>query len=98
MRTKPTTLLQIFCKMILISKVIVKSILDPDDNFCMSINGLTTVRGMYACGALSTQELTVVGLRFCSKSVKSASMERDPSEVVPSLPQASDANGHIAPP
>ena len=33
-RTKPTTLLQIFCKIILYFKVIVKIIKDPDDNFC----------------------------------------------------------------
>ena len=32
-RTSQTTLLQIFCKTILNFKVIVKSILDPDDNF-----------------------------------------------------------------
>ena len=31
-RTFPSTLLQIFFKTILISKVIVKSIVDPDDN------------------------------------------------------------------
>ena len=31
-RTLPTTLLQIFCKIILISKVIIKSIIDADDN------------------------------------------------------------------
>ena len=42
-RTLPTTLLQIFCKIILNSKVIVKSIIDPDDNSWMnslSFNGL----------------------------------------------------------
>ena len=33
MRTLPTTLLQTFCKIILNSKVIIKSIIDPDDNF-----------------------------------------------------------------
>ena len=32
-RTLTTTLLQIFCKIILNSEVIVKSILNPDDNF-----------------------------------------------------------------
>ena len=32
-RTLPTTLLQIFCKIILNSKVIVKRIFDPDDTF-----------------------------------------------------------------
>ena len=32
-RTLPTTLLQIFCKISCNSKVIVKSIIDPDDNF-----------------------------------------------------------------
>ena len=32
-RTLPTTFLQIFSKIILNSKVSVKSILDPDDNF-----------------------------------------------------------------
>ena len=31
-RTKPTNLLQIFCKIILNFKVTVKSIIDPDDN------------------------------------------------------------------
>ena len=36
MRTLPTTLLQILCKIILISKVITKSILDPDDDFLMN--------------------------------------------------------------
>ena len=39
----PTTLLQIFCKIIFIVEVISKSIIDPDNNFCMmdlSINGL----------------------------------------------------------
>ena len=43
-RTLPTTLLQIFSKIILNSKVSVKSILDPDDNFlekCLIINGLS---------------------------------------------------------
>ena len=43
-RTLPTTLLQIFCKIILNSKIIVQSILDPDDNSWMnslSINGWT---------------------------------------------------------
>ena len=44
-RTLSTTLLQIFCKIILNSEVIVKSIIDPDDNFLRnsfrSINGLT---------------------------------------------------------
>ena len=34
-KTLPTTLLQIFCKIIPKSKVIVKSITDPDDNFWM---------------------------------------------------------------
>ena len=34
----PTTLLQIFCKIILNYKVIIKSIIDPDDNF-KRING-----------------------------------------------------------
>ena len=41
-RTLPTSLLQIFCKIILNSKVIVKSIIDPDDNFCnngLMVNG-----------------------------------------------------------
>ena len=40
----PTTLLQIFYKIIIILEVIFKSIIDPDDNFCMmvlSINGLS---------------------------------------------------------
>ena len=32
-RTLPATFLQIFCKIILNSKVIVKNIIDPDDNF-----------------------------------------------------------------
>ena len=32
-RTLPTTLLQIFCNIILNSKVIDENILDPDDNF-----------------------------------------------------------------
>ena len=32
--------LQIFCKIILNSKVIVKSMKDPDDNYLLSINGL----------------------------------------------------------
>ena len=32
-RTLPTISLQIFCKMIINSKVIIKSIIDPDDNF-----------------------------------------------------------------
>ena len=40
MRTLPTTLLQIFCKIIPISKVIIKSIIDADDKL-VSINGLT---------------------------------------------------------
>ena len=47
-RTLPTTLLQIFSKIILILKVSVKSILDPDNNFQeerLSINGLTS--GVY---------------------------------------------------
>ena len=35
MRTVRTTLLQIFCKIILISKVIIKSIIDQDDNSWM---------------------------------------------------------------
>ena len=42
-RTSPTTLLQIFCKSTLNLKVIVKSIIDPDDNIwrkSLSINGL----------------------------------------------------------
>ena len=42
-RTLPTTLLQIFCKIIPNSKVIVKSIIAPDNNFpneALSINGL----------------------------------------------------------
>ena len=40
-RTSPTTLLQIFCKIILNSQVIVKSIIDPDNNLVelLSING-----------------------------------------------------------
>ena len=32
-RIMPTTILQIVCKIILNSKVIIKSIKDPDDNF-----------------------------------------------------------------
>ena len=42
-RTLSTNLLQIFCEIFLNSKVIVKSIIDPDDNFygnSVSINGL----------------------------------------------------------
>ena len=42
-RTLPTTLLQIFCKIIPNSKDIVKSIIAPDDNFpneALSINWL----------------------------------------------------------
>ena len=35
--TIPTTLFQIFCKTSLKSKIIVKSILDQDDNFCSII-------------------------------------------------------------
>ena len=31
-RSLPTTLLEIFCKIMVISKVILKSIIDPDDN------------------------------------------------------------------
>ena len=40
-RTLPTTLLQIFCKIILNSQVIIKSIIDPDNNLVelLSING-----------------------------------------------------------
>ena len=44
-RILPTTLLQIFCKIILISQAIVKSIENPDDNFLeefLSMNGLNT--------------------------------------------------------
>ena len=33
-RILPTALVQIFCDIILNSKVLVKSMLDPDDNFC----------------------------------------------------------------
>ena len=42
MITLPTTLLQIFCKIIPIPKVIIKSIIDADDNIQRnkSINGL----------------------------------------------------------
>ena len=40
MRTLPTTFLQIFCKIILISRVAVKSIFDTDDEELLSINGL----------------------------------------------------------
>ena len=35
-KTLPPTLLQIFCEIFHISKVIVKSIVDPDDNFWMN--------------------------------------------------------------
>ena len=37
-RTSPTTLLQIFCNMIFNSKVIIDSIIDPDDNVLIDIN------------------------------------------------------------
>ena len=41
MRTLPTTFLQIFCKIILISRVTVKSIFDTDaDEELLSSNGL----------------------------------------------------------
>ena len=39
-RTVPTTLLQIFCKTILTFKVIVKGIIDPDDNFWRKVLAL----------------------------------------------------------
>ena len=45
-RTLSTTLLQIFCSTISDSKVIVESIIDPDDNFSwksLSIYGLTPI-------------------------------------------------------
>ena len=48
-RTLSTTLFQIFSKIILNSKVSVKSILDPDDNFleeCLNINGLSMRKTM----------------------------------------------------
>ena len=39
-RTLPTTLIRIFCEIIFDSKVIVKSIIDADDNFCRSSQAL----------------------------------------------------------
>ena len=42
-KTLPPTLLQIFCEIFHISKVIVKNIVDPDENFwreLLSVNGL----------------------------------------------------------
>ena len=39
-RTSPTTLLQIFWKKIPYSEFIIKSIIDPDDNFRRNSNGL----------------------------------------------------------
>ena len=51
MGTFPTTLLQIFCEIILNSHIIVKSVLDPDDNFTRSIYGLTgTSREQFQSG------------------------------------------------
>ena len=46
-RTSSTTLLQIFCKTILDSKVIVKSVIDPDDTILrtsLDINGFSLTR------------------------------------------------------
>ena len=43
MKTLPTTLLQIFCKIIPVSKVIIKSIIDAGNDYpekLVSINGL----------------------------------------------------------
>ena len=44
MKTLPTSVLQMIFKIIPNSKVIIKNIIDPDDNFC-SINGLNGERG-----------------------------------------------------
>ena len=46
MRTLHTTLRQIFCKIIFNSKVIVKYIIDPDDN---SIHGLNSQKRSSGC-------------------------------------------------
>ena len=46
LKTFSTTLLQIFCKISINSKVIIKSIIDPDDNCwrnSLSINGLNLI-------------------------------------------------------
>ena len=46
LRTLPTTLLEIFCEIIVVFKVIVQSMKDPDDNFDsnLSMNGLTLMQ------------------------------------------------------
>ena len=49
-RIMPTTLLQIFCKIILNSKVIIKSIIDPDDN--SHVYGLWSLAGKSHAGEI----------------------------------------------
>ena len=45
-RTPPTTLLQICCEIINNSRVIIKNIIDPDDNFSSQLLGMHGKFGM----------------------------------------------------
>ena len=65
-RTTPTTLLQIFCKTILSSKVIVKKITDPDNIIwrkSLSINGLRKAIWIYAWHLFSFYILGALGTK-----------------------------------
>ena len=57
--TLPTILLQIFCKIIFIFKVIVKSVIDPDDNFTHVIHTRVPSGDCYKIPLWSTAQVRV---------------------------------------
>ena len=69
-RTLVTVLLQIFCKSFFISKVIVKGMKDPDNNFksnSLSINGLKWSCAIVEEAGVSDYNANTVNNNFTSK-------------------------------